>query len=26
MQAPATFNLDSVKSEIEEKIKAHEGD
>jgi hypothetical protein len=26
MQAPATFNLDSVKREIEEKIKAHEGD
>jgi arylsulfatase A-like enzyme len=26
MQAPATFNLDSVKKEIEEKIKAHEGD
>ena len=26
MQAPATFNLDSVKREIEEKIKQHEGD
>jgi len=26
MQAPATFNLDAVKREIEEKIKAHEGD
>jgi arylsulfatase len=26
MQAPATFNLDAVKKEIEEKIKAHEGE
>jgi arylsulfatase A-like enzyme len=26
MQAPATFNLDSVKREIEEKIKQHEGE
>jgi arylsulfatase A-like enzyme len=26
MQAPATFNLDSVKKEIEEKVKQHEGD
>jgi arylsulfatase A-like enzyme len=25
MQAPATFNLDAVKREIEEKLKAHEG-
>ena len=25
MQAPATFNLDAIKKEIEEKIKAHEG-
>jgi hypothetical protein len=26
MQAPASFNLDAVKKEIDEKIKAHEGD
>ena len=26
MQAPASFNLDAVKREIEEKIKLHEGD
>jgi arylsulfatase A-like enzyme len=26
MQAPATFNLDAVKREIQEKIKAHEGE
>jgi len=26
MQAPATFNLDAVKREIQEKIKQHEGD
>lgn len=26
MQAPATFNLDAVKKEIEEKIKQHEGE
>jgi hypothetical protein len=26
MQAPATFNLDAVKREIEEKIKVHPGD
>jgi arylsulfatase len=26
MQAPASFNLDAVKKEIEEKIKQHEGD
>ena len=26
MQAPATFNLDAIKTEIEEKIKAHEGE
>jgi arylsulfatase len=26
MQAPASFNLDAVKKEIEEKIKAHEGE
>jgi arylsulfatase A-like enzyme len=26
MQAPASFNLDAVKKEIEEKIKLHEGD
>jgi hypothetical protein len=26
MQAPATFNLDAVKREIEEKLKAHEGE
>ena len=26
MQAPATFNLDAIKKEIEEKIKAHEGE
>ena len=26
MQAPASFNLDAVKREIEEKIKAHEGE
>jgi hypothetical protein len=25
MQAPATFNLDAIKKEIEEKINAHEG-
>jgi hypothetical protein len=25
MQAPATFNLDAVKKEIEEEIKAHQG-
>ena len=25
MQAPATFNLDAVKREIEEKLKGHEG-
>ena len=25
MQAPATFNLDAIKREIEEKIKDHEG-
>ena len=25
MQAPASFNLDAVKQEIQEKIKAHEG-
>ena len=26
MQAPATFNLDAIKREIQEKIKQHEGD
>jgi hypothetical protein len=26
MQAPASFNLDAVKREIEEKIKLHEGE
>jgi hypothetical protein len=26
MQAPATFNLDALKKEIEEKIKQHEGE
>jgi hypothetical protein len=26
MQAPASFNLEAVKREIEEKIKLHEGD
>jgi arylsulfatase A-like enzyme len=26
MQAPATFNLDAVKREIQEKLKAHEGE
>jgi arylsulfatase len=26
MQAPASFNLDAVKREVEEKIKLHEGD
>jgi hypothetical protein len=26
MQAPASFNLEAVKREIDEKIKAHEGD
>jgi arylsulfatase len=26
MQAPATFNLDAVKREIEEKLKTHQGD
>jgi len=26
MQAPASFNLDAIRKEIEEKIKAHEGD
>jgi arylsulfatase len=25
MQAPATFNLDAIKKEIEEKLKDHEG-
>jgi arylsulfatase len=25
MQAPATFNLDAVKREIEEKLKGHQG-
>jgi hypothetical protein len=25
MQAPASFNLDAVKAEIQEKIKDHEG-
>jgi len=25
MQAPASFNLEAVKREIEEKIKAHQG-
>ena len=25
MQAPASFNLDAIKTEIQEKIKAHEG-
>jgi len=25
MQAPATFNLDAVKREVEEKIKGHQG-
>jgi len=25
MQAPASFNLEAVKREIEEKIKSHEG-
>ena len=26
MQAPASFNLDAVKREVEEKIKQHEGE
>jgi len=26
MQAPASFNLDAIKREIEEKIKGHEGE
>jgi len=26
MQAPASFNLDAVKREVDEKIKLHEGD
>jgi len=26
MQAPASFNLDAVKKEIQEKINQHEGD
>jgi arylsulfatase len=26
MQAPATFNLDEIKREIQEKIKQHEGE
>jgi len=26
MQAPASFNLDAVKRDIDEKIKTHEGD
>jgi hypothetical protein len=25
MQAPASFNLDAVKAQVEEMIKAHEG-